>query len=69
MDHETLFDLAADREVRKAAGFREVAKGLDAGILDRLYRKQMEQAPRRADAGKKYFADHDGTLPKRRKEG
>jgi hypothetical protein len=65
LDHETLFDLAADREVRKAAGFREVAKGLDAEILNRLYLKQMEQAPRRPDAGKKYFVEHDGTLPKR----
>ncbi len=65
MQHQTLFELAADREVRKAAGFREVAKGLDAQILLDLYQKQLESAPRRGDAGKKFFAEHDGTLPKR----
>ena len=65
MEHETLIDLAADREVRKAAGFREVAKTISPQILRRLYDNQVKAAPRRAEAGKPFFAERDGTLPKR----
>lgn len=65
MNHQTLSELAQDREVRKAAGFRAVAQALDAATLASLYRRQVETAPRRGAAGRKYFAGHDGTLPKR----
>lgn len=63
--HQTLTELAQDREVRKAAGFRKVAERLDAPTLARLYRRQRETAPRRAAAGKKTLGGRDGTLPKR----
>jgi len=65
LNHQTLGELAQDREVRKASGFRAVAQALDAAGLASLYRRQIESAPRRGAAGKAYFAGHDGTLPKR----
>jgi hypothetical protein len=62
---ETLSELSLDREVRSAAAFRQVAEKLDAATLARLYRRQMETAPRRAEAGKQFFGERDGQLPKR----
>ena len=65
MEHKTLIELAQDREVRKATGFRAVAETLDAAKLRALYEHQRDSAPSRAAAGKKYFTAQDGTLPKR----
>jgi hypothetical protein len=62
---ETLSELSLDREVRSAAAFRQVAEKLDAAALARLYRRQVETAPRRAEAGKRFFGERDGRLPKR----
>ena len=60
-EHQTLVDLAADREVRKSAGFREVAQKLTPHWLRALYDGQLKASPRRGDAGKPYFAPRDGT--------
>jgi len=65
LEPKTLIELAQDRDVRKAAGFRAVAERLDAAVLAGLYAGQRDTAPHRGDAGKKYFGGRDGTLPKR----
>lgn len=65
LEQQTLIELSIDREVRKAAGFREVAKKISPQILRTLYDNQVKESPRRADAGKPYFGSRDGTLPKR----
>jgi hypothetical protein len=65
LEHKTLVELSSDREVRKAAGFREVAKKITPHILRTLYDNQVKESPRRGEAGKPYFAPRDGTLPKR----
>ncbi len=53
-----LIDLAQSRDVKQAKGFRQVAEGLTGEILDGHYRREVENAPRRAEAGKKYFGSH-----------
>lgn len=65
LEQQTLTELSVDREVRKAAGFREVAKKITPQILRTLYDNQVKESPRRPDAGKPFFAPRDGTLPKR----
>lgn len=64
-ENQTLIELSTDREVRKAAGFREVATKISPQILRALYDNQVKASPRRAEAGKPFFAPRDGTLPKR----
>ena len=48
MEPKTLIELAQDREVRKAAGFRAVAERLNAALLAGLYAGQRDTAPHRA---------------------
>lgn len=53
-----LIDLAQSRDVKQAKGFRQVAEGLTGESLDELYRQEVENAPRRGPAGKKYLGSH-----------
>jgi hypothetical protein len=62
---DSLSELSLDRDVRSAAGFRQVAERLDAKTLRELWRRQVETAPRRGAAGKKFLGERDGQLPKR----
>ena len=58
MSSHPLIELASSRDVKQAKGFREVAQGLTGESLDELYKQEVANAPRRRDAGKKYFASH-----------
>jgi hypothetical protein len=58
-----LVELAIDREVKKVTGFRKAAIDLNGARLLELYEQQVESAPRRHEAEKKYFGQHDGSLP------
>jgi hypothetical protein len=64
-----LVDLAADREVRKAAGFRAVAAELSGEGLTELYTQETANAPRRQEAGRKYFVAYNSRLAATRKPG
>ncbi len=64
-----LADLAADAEVRKAAGFRAAATDLTGEALSVHYEAETANAPRRADAGRKYFVAYNSRLAAERKAG
>ena len=63
-----LIDLAHSRDVKQAKGFRKVAEGLTGESLDAQYKVEVESAPRRAEAGKKYFGSHP-KVPTGRRNG
>lgn len=69
MSPHPLIELAADRDVRQAKGFRKAATGLSGEGLEAHYKTEVECAPRRKEAGKKYFAAHPGGPPKEAKAG
>ncbi|MEE2678188.1 MAG: hypothetical protein VX546_06375 [Myxococcota bacterium] len=69
MSLHPLVDLAADKEVRKAAGFRAIASELTGERLAELYNAEMTNAPRRQDAGRKYFVAYNKRLGAQRKPG
>jgi hypothetical protein len=63
-----LIERAKQPGARQAKGFREVAAGLTGEVLLEDYRREVAAAPRRTDAGKRYFAHR--TRPRRtRREG
>jgi len=62
-----LVELAVDREIKKVTGFRKAAIELNGEKLLELYEQQKEAAPKRHEAEKKYFGQHDGTLPSKPK--
>ncbi len=62
MSLHPLIDLANDKEVRKAAGFRGVAAGLAGEALAEKYREEIANAPRRSDAGKRYLVAYNTRL-------
>jgi len=55
LERHPLIQLATSRDVKQAKGFREVAQGLTGESLDSLYRQEVANAPRRKQAGKKFF--------------
>lgn len=69
MSLHPLADLAADAEVRKAAGFRAAATELTGESLGARYQEELANAPRRADAGRKYFVAYNSRLAAERKAG
>ncbi len=62
MSLHPLIDLANDKEVRKAAGFRGVAAGLGGEALAEKYREEFANAPRRSDAGKRHLVAYNTRL-------
>jgi hypothetical protein len=58
LQRHPLIDLAQSRDVKQAKGFRQVAEGLNGEQLDEKYRQEVESAPKRAEAGKKFFGSH-----------
>lgn len=68
MERHPLIALANSRDVKQAKGFRVAAAGLSGESLDKLYREEVANAPRRKEAGKKYFASHP-KLPTARRNG
>lgn len=54
MQLHPMIELSNDRKVRQARGFKEVAAGLTGEKLAGLYEAEVANAPRRAEAGKKY---------------
>jgi len=62
-----IVDLAGNQEVRKAAGFRAAAAELTGAVLAGHYGKEIENAPRRHDAGKKYLVAYNSRLAGSRK--
>jgi len=61
-----LIELATSREVKHTKGFRKVAEGLSGESLEPQYLAEIENAPRRQAAGKKYFASHPKPATERR---
>ncbi len=72
MSRHPLLKLAIDREVRQASAFREAAKGLTGEEIGVHYKQEVEQAPRRAQAGLPFLAPYNrrlsGTRRKNRDE-
>ncbi len=62
MSLHPLIDLANDKEVRKAAGFRGVAAELGGEALAEKYREELANAPRRSDAGKRHLVGYNTRL-------
>ncbi len=58
LERHPLIALANSRDVKQAKGFRGVAEGLTGQSLDELYKQEVANAPRRGEAGKKYFGSH-----------
>ena len=55
-----LIQLASEREVRQATGFRLAAAELDGPKLVEAYRTEKANAPRLHDDGRKYFVSRSG---------
>ena len=55
-----LIELAAGREVRQSAAFRDAAAGLTGELLRTSYEGEKANAPRLSDAGRQYFAKRSG---------
>jgi len=64
-----LIELASDREVRQAKGFRQVAADLTGEALEERYQRGVSNAPKRHDAGKKYLVGHNAKRPTARRNG
>jgi hypothetical protein len=64
-----LIELAASREAKQAAGFREAAAGLTGERLAELYARERAAAPRRREAGKRYLVGHNTKLASQRRPG
>lgn len=58
-----LIDLANDKQVRQAKGFRAVAAEQTGETLEALYQSEVAGAPRRGAAGKKYFGVRTSRIP------
>ena len=67
MSQHPLIDLAHSREVKQASGFRQAASELTGETLQGLYQQELANAPRRGDAGKKYFVAWNSKLASERK--
>lgn len=69
MSIHPLIDLSVDREVKQAKGFRAAAAALRGDALEALYQTEMENAPKRKDAGKKFLGVKTGRTPQDRQAG
>jgi len=58
LSRHPLVELASSRDVKQAKGFRAAAEKLTGESLNELYQQEVANAPRRHDAGKKYFSSH-----------
>ena len=58
MERHPLIALANSRDVKQAKGFREAAGALTGASLDKFYKEEAANAPRRKEAGKKYLGSH-----------
>jgi len=67
LSQHPLIDLANDREVKQAKGFRKVAAGLTGTAIAQHYKAELEAAPRRQDAGKRFLGNHPGKPPTERR--
>jgi hypothetical protein len=59
---DALSELANDKQVRKASGFRHAATTLTGARLAELYQLERESAPDRHAGGQRYLVGHDGRL-------
>ena len=64
MSLHPLLDLANDREVKQAKGFRAVAAEQNGEKLEALFKQEAESAPDRGQKGKKYLGVKTGRIPK-----
>jgi hypothetical protein len=64
-----LIELANDREVRQAKGFRAAAAELSGESISVHYKQELASAPSRHEAGRKYLGNHPGRPPRERKNG
>lgn len=55
-----MIELAADREVRQSAAFRDAAARMTGETLRAAYEGEKANAPRLSDAGKQYFVKRSG---------
>ncbi len=55
MNLHPLIELSREREVKQAKGFKAVAAGLNGENLEVKYQQEVENAPKRHDADKKYL--------------
>ncbi|MGH0038333.1 MAG: hypothetical protein ACQGVK_25145 [Myxococcota bacterium] len=67
MSQHPLIDLANDREVKQAKGFRKAASELTGAALAQHYKAELGAAPRRQDAGKRYLGNHPSKPPSERR--
>lgn len=67
MGAHPLLDHAAEAAVRQSRGFREAAAALTGEGLRAAFATGVERAPRRAEAGKRYFPKRQ-RVPRRAKE-
>ena len=58
--------LAEDRDVRHSSAFRRVAADLSGEALAAHWQEGIRQAPRRADAGRRFLQPHGGRPPSER---
>jgi hypothetical protein len=68
VERHPLIALANSRDTKQAKGFREVAAGLTGELLDAQYKQEVANAPKRSEAGKKYFGSHP-KVPTGRRNG
>jgi hypothetical protein len=59
-----LLDLANDREVKQAKGFRAVAADQNGEKLEALYKQEADAAPDRRAKGKKFLGVNTGRIPR-----
>ena len=63
-----LIDLANDREVRQAAGFRDAAAKLTGASLREAFEAEKTNAPQMQEAGRRYFGKRTAKPPTERKK-
>jgi len=64
-----LINLSNDRTVKQATGFKQAAADLRGEKLAEMYQQELANAPRRAAAGKKFFASFNAKLASARRAG
>lgn len=69
MSLHPLIELATDGQVRQAKGFRNVAAELTGEVLEVKYRQEVENAPKRHEADKKYLGVRTGRTPSGQQAG
>jgi hypothetical protein len=64
-----LIELTNDREVKQVKGYGAAAAELNGQNLEEKYRQEVESAPKRHDAGKKYLGVKTGRTPTAKQTG